>query len=136
MLTDKELAAMLERYEAATKGPWEVVGFSAADFEGVHTRYVKAGGLEVGSIRFYQNADASLVIHAPDDIPALIAEVRRLREKSGTCTWKYDEWHDYYETECGSAWALTDGTLDENGVVFCHKCGRRVVVEGATDEVD
>jgi len=82
MLAEEQLNAMTARYEAATPGPWGVVGFSAADFEGVHTRYVKAGDLEVGSIRFYQNADASLVIHAPDDIPALIAEVRRLREEN------------------------------------------------------
>jgi len=131
MLTEEQLEAMTARYEAATKGPWGVVGFSAADFEGVHTRYVKAGDLEVGSIRFYQNADASLVIHAPDDIPALIAEVRRLRAEC--CIWKFDKWEVYYETDCGCTWQLIDGTLDENGVVFCHKCGRRVVVEESTE---
>ncbi len=52
------------------------------------------------------------------------------------CEWKYDEEHEKYDTSCGSAWSFIDEGIEENGVKFCHRCGKPVVEEkGLEDEV-
>lgn len=43
---------------------------------------------------------------------------------TAVCHWRYDEYHDKYDTECGEAWQLMDGTPEENGMRFCPHCGR------------
>lgn len=46
------------------------------------------------------------------------------------CTWESAdedlELGGTYATECGRLWQLNDGTLKENGVVYCYHCGRQV----------
>lgn len=47
-----------------------------------------------------------------------------------TCTWSEGgfSWH----TGCGKEWQFTDGGLpSENGMRFCHSCGKTLVVESA-----
>ncbi|WP_252959783.1 hypothetical protein [Pseudomonas simiae] len=47
-----------------------------------------------------------------------------------TCTWSEGgfSWH----TGCGKEWQFTDGGLPaENGMHFCHSCGKKLVVESA-----
>lgn len=47
-----------------------------------------------------------------------------------TCTWSEGgfSWH----TGCGKEWQFTDGGLpSENGMKFCHSCGKTLVVEPA-----
>lgn len=47
--------------------------------------------------------------------------------KPSTCTWSEGEfsWH----TGCGKEWQFTDGGLpSENGMEFCHSCGKKLVV--------
>ena len=44
---------------------------------------------------------------------------------SATCTWKYDNIHDYYETECGSSFMFSDGEKEE-GFVYCPYCGKKI----------
>jgi len=65
------------------------------------------------------------------------AEVERLREELSalkttqtTCTWTHemDEWEDdYWHTECGEDYELFDGGPTENGMLYCHHCGGRLV---------
>ncbi|NWC11967.1 hypothetical protein HX776_24585 [Pseudomonas agarici] len=53
--------------------------------------------------------------------------------KPSTCTWSEGgfSWH----TGCGKEWQFTDGGLpSENGMEFCHSCGKTLVVEGKGDE--
>ena len=40
----------------------------------------------------------------------------------------YDDWHSYYSCrQCGLDWQLSnDGTLSENEVFYCPKCGRYI----------
>ena len=45
-------------------------------------------------------------------IDSEIAEA--VAEQKGTCEWTYDDNHDYYDTKCGEAYSLIDGTLEEN----------------------
>ena len=50
--------------------------------------------------------------------------------KPSTCTWSEGgfSWH----TGCGKEWQFTDGGLPaENGMHFCHSCGKTLVVESA-----
>lgn len=54
------------------------------------------------------------------------AEVSR----ATTCNWSEDafSWH----TGCGKEWQFTDGGLPaENGIRFCHSCGKTLVAEPA-----
>ena len=49
-------------------------------------------------------------------------------ERSGVCRWTADEDSDSWDASCGRKWSfLTDGPT-ENGVTFCHGCGRQVEV--------
>ena len=43
------------------------------------------------------------------------------------CTWKYDGIDDYYETTCGEAHCLIDGTLAENKHKFCPYFGGSII---------
>lgn len=53
--------------------------------------------------------------------------------KPSTCTWSH--YQSSWFTECGKDWLFTDGGLPaENGMNFCHSCGKTLVVEGESDE--
>jgi hypothetical protein len=69
-MTDEQLAAIRARCEAATGGPWEV-GHKCE----IYTRHYQVG--PIGD--FWEPADARFTAHAREDIPALLAEVERLR---------------------------------------------------------
>jgi DNA-directed RNA polymerase subunit RPC12/RpoP len=45
------------------------------------------------------------------------------------CAWTYDEDTCSYDTECGHKWVFLDGSPKENEVVFCHACGKKVIVK-------
>lgn len=54
-----------------------------------------------------------------------------------TCRW--DQWDplDFsstWEIACGGAWELEDGTPAENGIRFCHQCGKPVDVHPWSDD--
>ena len=81
-----ELEKIRARAEAATPGPW---GFTPApNSKFITSIYSDAlGGPDKGDLAFanigewgQQNSDAEFIAHARQDIPALIAEVERLRE--------------------------------------------------------
>lgn len=51
-------------------------------------------------------------------------------DPAATCTWSESgfSWH----TGCGKEWQFTDGGLPaENGMRFCHSCGKTLVAESA-----
>lgn len=45
-----------------------------------------------------------------------------------TCTWTLDDSNDgeIWETSCGQAFSFTEGGVEDNGFVFCYKCGKRI----------
>ncbi len=50
--------------------------------------------------------------------------------KPSTCTWS--EGGFSWQTGCGKEWQFTDGGLPaENGMRFCHSCGKALAVEPA-----
>lgn len=90
-MTDEQLVAIEARAAAATKGPWRNEDDSVEtpiqcpdeDAEGATYRLVSNNAYDGG---IYLSAmlpgDAEFVAHARDDVPALCAEVRRLREEN------------------------------------------------------
>ncbi len=69
-LTTEALAAIRKRAEAATAGPWE------AD---IYTIYHEEGGHIAEVVADNQFDNMHFIAHAREDIPALLAEVERLR---------------------------------------------------------
>ena len=66
----------------------------------------------------------------PED---LLAEFKAgLANSIHACTWQYGafSWH----TACGQEWVFNDGTPEQNGMRFCHSCGKPLVVEGEGDD--
>lgn len=47
-----------------------------------------------------------------------------------TCTWSHDG-IGIWSGSCGTKWAFTDDGPTENGMRFCHCCGKALVVETA-----
>lgn len=89
-LSDARLAEIEARANAATPGPWSPAPYSGAD---PHDRIVVGSNndwlLNVGALVHeaispknpQEYADAEFIAHARTDVPALVAEVRRLRER-------------------------------------------------------
>lgn len=83
-MTEQELAAIEARATAATPGPWTA---SHRHVHGTPDNDEQSGlGLEIegppqasGRGQFARGADATFIAAAREDVPALVAEVRRLR---------------------------------------------------------
>lgn len=76
-MTPEQLAEIKAREQSATPGPWTVDGL-----------YVKAAGVHLADMEWLaetdaewaqMSADAQFVAHTRQDVPALLAEVERLR---------------------------------------------------------
>lgn len=78
-----DLSAIKERYEAAAPGPWK---WNADDdmyrCDGLYTGRVPVIWHDQGWVAV-ELADAEFVAHARTDVPALVAEVERLRALLG-----------------------------------------------------
>jgi len=46
-----------------------------------------------------------------------------------TCTWEEDDVYGMYETECGNAFEIIEGDIEENSFKFCPYCGRKIQEE-------
>jgi hypothetical protein len=79
-LTEQQLDDIETRADAATPGPWELY-----DGYGPHFyAYLRGSHLQgIGTLNFGDgeaaDADRAFVLQAREDVPALLAEVRRLR---------------------------------------------------------
>ncbi|MBX6362018.1 MAG: hypothetical protein IRZ03_18330 [Acidobacterium ailaaui] len=74
-MNEIQLIEIEQRAEKATPGPWKVEASTEGDWVLDSRDDVIAG-------TFVQEGDADFIVHAREDVPALIAEVRRLRETS------------------------------------------------------
>ena len=81
-MTAADLDAIEQRAHAATEGPWEASAHDHAagdvpilDRTGHYLVICPDCGVRGG----YERADAEFIAHARSDVPALLAEVRRLR---------------------------------------------------------
>jgi hypothetical protein len=79
-LTDADLDAIEARLDAATPGPWHVEDDHATENQiWTERRWEAGGGASVVDAGGMGPADADLIAHAPNDLRALLAEVRRGR---------------------------------------------------------
>lgn len=73
-MTDERLAEIEARANAATPGPWRyTLYFVMSPSQGLIA--------DIGPGSASVNSDAAFIAHARTDVPALLAEVRRLREE-------------------------------------------------------
>lgn len=87
-MTDNELEEIEARCNAATSAPWQ--SFIEGRDHTAGSDFIRTGGLDdscpdielIGATQ----ADQDFIAHARQDIPALIAEVRRLRVLFGQST--------------------------------------------------
>lgn len=101
-IDDEKLDEIEARAEAATDGPWRVEPYSEAHKGSFIV--VSADGTELFDADAHYN-ECILAAHARQDVPALVAEVRRLRAV-------LEDMRDVYE----SAWNhgdVGDKTADE-----------------------
>ena len=77
-ITDKRLTDIRARLAAATEGPWSVDGPAQCGPGDTLTVYPVEDG---GTLAYVQPSwdDAEFIAHAREDIPALLAEIDRLR---------------------------------------------------------
>lgn len=100
-MTPADIAAIEARLSAATPGPWGWVSrgshdaLCAADGAVVHSDGSAAG--EYGPDIDVNGPDANLIAHAPTDIAALLAEVRRLTAERATALEAISDAGDYVE---------------------------------------
>jgi hypothetical protein len=84
-VSDEELAAMERRAQAASKAPWQSFIEGRDHWSG--DDFIRIGGLDDDEKDMYvsrertpaSDADLDFIAHARQDLPRLIAEVRRLR---------------------------------------------------------
>jgi len=43
------------------------------------------------------------------------------------CTWKRDHYHGMWDGSCGIAWQFESGSVADNGMNYCPKCGKNIV---------
>ena len=165
-MNEKELAEIEARAEAATPGPWfwdtnrrykstmlkapQNGGTCVMDFTrwGMHSAQPRFNdtGVSFGGILYTMeqydktglpNPNADFIAYARQDVPTLVAEVRRLSGENerllatiqDTCTWSEDDDTDdvIWDTECGETVVFEDGTPKENGYRHCHYCGKNII---------
>lgn len=51
-----------------------------------------------------------------------------VEDKKVKCVWRYSEAEYSWASSCGSLWQFMDGDPVDNGVKYCHCCGRKVDV--------
>lgn len=91
-LTDQQLNDIETRANAATDGPWtvELEQCDCSDGYCHHGTYVSAiyaaDGARRDELGDFTDADWQFTIHARTDVPALVAEVRRLRAELAAVT--------------------------------------------------
>lgn len=136
-MTESKLKAIEERAEKATPAPWQH-GFDdgsgrvTKDADWPQGAYivrgddtiVTGGNFEGIACGVEELADADFIAHARQDVPALIAEVRRLREVLHSIA-----------TECPhhdtcSAMASTTASKVNYALCDCHVADARAALEG------
>lgn len=81
-LTEADIAAMEERVSGASPGPWHACADNVGQQRVSGKTYIYAETHNVWLQKREVDANTEFIAHSRDDIPRLIAEVRRLREEN------------------------------------------------------
>ncbi|WP_223531284.1 hypothetical protein [Pseudomonas sp. GL-R-19] len=61
----------------------------------------------------------------------LNAADQRIDDRAGTCEWGREDDSGIWNSGCGVTWSFHDDGPEENGMHFCHSCGKALIVEAA-----
>ena len=125
-MTPEDLDAIEKRITAATPGPWTAshrnVGMTADQDESIGL------GLEIGWPReawtrgqFARGADATFIAHSRTDIPALLAEVRRLTAENAYQTARADTWRNRAEAVALPADEIVAAGEEATAGLYCSQ---------------
>ena len=58
-----------------------------------------------------------------------VMSMSRVRDDPGWCEWTLiDAEFNAYDTSCGNPWYLEEGTPEDNKMIYCPACGRKIKV--------
>lgn len=82
MLTPEEIAAIRERAEKATSGPWQYEQYEVDPLSDTAKLYYSGSEKPFADFRgdLNQDQDAEFIAHARTDIPALLANIEELEQ--------------------------------------------------------
>ncbi|VVM98630.1 hypothetical protein [Pseudomonas fluorescens] len=92
--------------------------------------------------------DAQVIVdHAQEEINVMKAERDALQQRlnaadqlnddrTGTCEWNREDDSGIWNSGCGETWSFHEDGPEENGMHFCHSCGKHLVVEVVEQEQD
>ena len=101
-MTQERLDAIRGRVDAAERGPWEVENggdnetstFIEGPEGSVLVRNWRGSGYLSEEYVWVEKPNAEFIAHAREDIPALLAEVQRLRHFESIMSWRYGDTTD------------------------------------------
>lgn len=94
-MTDEQIAAIEKRCNAATSGPWEYHDYLGAD--SMNMGIIRVAGDTKGFLGGVHGNDGEFLAHAREDIPAFLAEVKRLRAELQKTESLVTQYQDAYE---------------------------------------
>ena len=111
-MTDEELAAIRARVDAASLGPWRVFQkwrLEVEDANGEQVADIGYIGYDDGpddETRRFMEADSAFIAASRQDIPALLAEVERLRAENAALRKVIDDVQEFvvlhfFDMRCG-----------------------------------
>ena len=66
----------------------------------------------------------------------LTAADERIDERDRTCAWTREDDCGSWNSACGTTWTFHDDGPAENGMRFCHSCGKTLVVDDGTETLN
>lgn len=119
-----DLEAIRQRVESSTPGPWLAVEGALGDPANGpdHIRVLQAPHVDAHSALLRMDGhdqqgsdDATFIAHAREDVPALLAEVERLRDGTDLfmrvpydhtpdCVAEKKYYSDFWHPDCGACW--------------------------------
>ncbi|QKV66510.1 hypothetical protein HUW52_27540 [Pseudomonas sp. 43A] len=63
------------------------------------------------------------------DLPDVAVPEQQLDERNGTCEWTDEDGVGTWHSSCGVFWSFHEEGPVENGMNFCHSCGKAVAVK-------
>lgn len=57
-------------------------------------------------------------------------------DRAGTCEWSREDDSGIWNSGCGETWSFHEDGPEENGMHFCHSCGKHLVLEVVEQEQD
>lgn len=121
-----DLDAIQARVDAATKAPWEAVRDASDAYS-----WVERPGLATIAVDAVSHADAELIAHARQDVPALLAALADAQAEAANARWESDYrkavadalqakheggdgsfWADWHRDHCAAAQAAADAQAE------------------------